>query len=54
MKVIVATDKAAGTVGVELVERPEPQGAALASLSGRNYGEVVVQFHAPGFTRKDQ
>ena len=34
MKAIVVTDKAAGTAGMKLVERPEPQGAALASLSG--------------------
>src|SRR5215470_10911317 len=35
---------------IKLVERPEPQGAALASLSGANYGDVVVQVHASGFT----
>ena len=34
MKAIVVTDQAAGTAGMKLVERPEPQGAALASLSG--------------------
>ena len=34
MKAIVATDRAAGTAGMKLVERPEPQGASLASLSG--------------------
>jgi NADPH:quinone reductase-like Zn-dependent oxidoreductase len=50
MKAIVVTDKAAGTAGMKLVERPEPQGAALASLSGANYGDVVVQVHASGFT----
>ena len=33
MKAIVVTDQAAGTAGMKLVERPEPQGA-LASLSG--------------------
>jgi NADPH:quinone reductase-like Zn-dependent oxidoreductase len=44
------TDQAAGTAGMKLVERPEPQGAALASLSGANYGDVVVQVHASGFT----
>ena len=42
MKAIVVTDQAAGTAGMKLVERPEPQGAALASLSGANYGDVVV------------
>src|SRR5678815_5864332 len=50
MKAIVVTDKAAGTAGMKLVERPEPQGASLASLSGANYGDVVVQVHASGFT----
>src|SRR5256884_8802923 len=50
MKAIVVTDRAAGTAGMKLVERPEPQGAALASLSGANYGDVVVQVHASGFT----
>ena len=50
MKAIVVTDRAAGTAGMKLVERPEPQGASLASLSGANYGDVVVQVHASGFT----
>ena len=50
MKAIVVTDQAAGTAGMKLVERPEPQGAALASLSGANYGDVVVQVYASGFT----
>ncbi|TCK33518.1 hypothetical protein B0G84_7771 [Paraburkholderia sp. BL8N3] len=36
MKAIVVTDQAAGTAGVALVERPEPQAALL---------EVVVQVH---------
>jgi hypothetical protein len=48
MKAIVVTDQAAGTRGMKLMERPEPQGAALASLSGANYGDVVVQVHASG------
>src|SRR5579859_2936955 len=43
MKAIVVTDRAAGTAGMKLVERPEPQGAA-------NYGDVVVRVHASGFT----
>ena len=34
MKAIVVTDQAAGTSGMKLVERPEPQAARLASLSG--------------------
>ena len=42
MKAIVVTDRAAGTAGMKLVERPEPQGAAI--------GDVVVQVHASGFT----
>src|ERR1700748_590503 len=50
MKGIVVTDRAAGPAGMKLVERPEPQGAALASLSGANYGDVVVQVYASGFT----
>src|SRR5437764_10871406 len=50
MKAIVVTDRAAGTAGMKLVERPEPQGAALAGLSGANYGDVVVRVHASGFT----
>ena len=34
MKAIVVTDQAAGTAGMKLVERPGPQGSALAGLSG--------------------
>src|SRR5436853_5449012 len=41
MKVIVATDQAAGTAGVKLVDRPEPQAAI---------NDVIVQMHASGFT----
>ena len=41
MKAMVATDQAAGTAGVKLVERPEPQAAI---------NDVVVQIHASGFT----
>jgi len=41
MKAIVATDKAAGTAGMKLMERPEPQAAI---------NDVVVQIHASGFT----
>ena len=41
MKAIVATDQAAGTAGLKLVERPEPQAAI---------SDVVVQVHASGFT----
>jgi NADPH:quinone reductase-like Zn-dependent oxidoreductase len=41
MKAIAVTDQAAGTAGVKLVERPEPQAAI---------NDVVVQIHASGFT----
>ena len=41
MKAIVVTDQAAGTAGVKLVERPDPQAAI---------NDVVVQVHASGFT----
>ncbi|MFS4092573.1 NADP-dependent oxidoreductase [Streptomyces sp. AF1A] len=41
MKAIVVTDQAAGTAGMTLVERPDPQ-AAL--------NDVVVEVHASGFT----
>ena len=40
MKAIVVTDQAAGTAGMKLVERPEPQAAI---------NDVVVQIHASGF-----
>src|SRR6476620_7514546 len=41
MKALVVTDQAAGTAGMTLVERPEPQAAI---------NDVVVQVHASGFT----
>jgi len=41
MKAIVATDQAAGTSRVKLVERPEPNAAI---------NDVVVQIYASGFT----
>jgi NADPH:quinone reductase-like Zn-dependent oxidoreductase len=50
MKAIVVTDRNAGTAGMKLMERPEPQGIALAGLAGANYGDVVVRVHASGFT----
>jgi NADPH:quinone reductase-like Zn-dependent oxidoreductase len=40
MKAIVVTDQAAGTAGMQLVERPEPQAAI---------NDVVVQVHASGY-----
>jgi NADPH:quinone reductase-like Zn-dependent oxidoreductase len=41
VKAIVVTDQTAGTAGMKLVERPEPQAAI---------NDVVVQVHASGFT----
>jgi NADPH:quinone reductase-like Zn-dependent oxidoreductase len=41
MKAIVVTDQEAGTAGMKLMERPEPQAAI---------NDVVVQVHASGFT----
>ncbi|MBR0914265.1 NADP-dependent oxidoreductase [Bradyrhizobium japonicum] len=41
MKAIAVTDQAAGTAGMKLVERPEPQPAI---------SDVVVQVYASGFT----
>ena len=40
MKAIVVTDRAAGTAGMTLVERPEPPAAI---------NDVIVQIHASGF-----
>jgi NADPH:quinone reductase-like Zn-dependent oxidoreductase len=40
MKAIVVTDQAAGTAGMTLVERPEPEPAI---------NDVIVQVHASGF-----
>jgi NADPH:quinone reductase-like Zn-dependent oxidoreductase len=50
MKAIVVTDQTAGTAGMTLVDRPKPDAAWLASLEGANYGDVVVEVHASGFT----
>ncbi|MFE3055321.1 NADP-dependent oxidoreductase [Nocardia sp. NPDC059239] len=50
MKAIVVTDQAAGTAGMTLVERPDPDAARFAGLSGASYGDVVVEVHASGFT----
>ena len=44
MKAIVVTDQAAGTAGMELVERPEPQAAI---------NDVVVQVDASGFVHTE-
>ena len=48
MKAIVVTDQAKGTAGMKLMERPKPQDGR--ALSGANYGDVIVQVHASGFT----
>jgi len=44
MKAIVVTDQAAGTAGMKLVERPEPQ---------PSINDVVVQIHAAGFVNTE-
>src|SRR5437763_4600053 len=44
MKAIVVTDRAAGTAGMKLVERAEPQAAI---------NDVVVQVHAAGFVNTE-
>jgi len=44
MKAIVVTDQAAGTAGMKLVERPEPQ---------PSINDVVVQVHASGFVNTE-
>jgi len=44
MKAIVVTDRAAGTAGMKLVERPQPQAAI---------NDVVVQVHASGFVNTE-
>jgi NADPH:quinone reductase-like Zn-dependent oxidoreductase len=44
MKAIVVTEKGAGTAGMKLVERPQPQ----ASIN-----DVVVQIHASGFVNTE-
>src|SRR3954471_5636201 len=41
VKAIVVTEQVAGTAGMKLVERPEPQAAI---------NDVLVQVHASGFT----
>lgn len=44
MKAIVVTDQGAGTAGMKLVERPEPQ---------PSINDVVVQVHAAGFVNTE-
>ena len=44
MKAIVVTDQAAGTAGMKLAERPEPQAAI---------NDVVAQVHAAGFVNTE-
>jgi NADPH:quinone reductase-like Zn-dependent oxidoreductase len=50
VRAIVVTDRAAGTAGMALVDRPDPDAARLADLAGANYGDVVVEVHASGYT----
>lgn len=50
MKAIVVTDQAAGTAGMKLTERPDPDAQRLADLEGANYGDVIVEVRASGFT----
>ena len=42
MKAIVVTDEAAGTAGMKLVERPEPQRRGSPASRGASSGDVVV------------
>jgi NADPH:quinone reductase-like Zn-dependent oxidoreductase len=44
MKAIVVTDQAAGTAGMTLAERPDPEAAG---------NDVLVEVHASGFTRDE-
>ena len=44
MKAIVVTEQAAGTSGMKLVERPDPQ---------PSINDVVVQVHASGFVNTE-
>jgi NADPH:quinone reductase-like Zn-dependent oxidoreductase len=44
MKAIVVTEEAAGTAGMTLAERPEPEAAG---------NDVLVEVHASGFTRDE-
>ena len=44
MKAIVVTDQAAGTAGMKLAERPEPQAAI---------NDVVVEVHSAGFVKTE-
>ena len=44
MKAIVVTDQAAGTAGMTLVERPEPDAARLASLWVRTTAMSSLKF----------
>ena len=49
MKAIVVTDRAAGTAGMKLMERPKPQDGR--ALSGANYGDVIDGEHDAQYPR---
>jgi NADPH:quinone reductase-like Zn-dependent oxidoreductase len=50
VKAIIVTERAAGIAGMRLVDRADPDVARLESLDGANYGDVVVEVRASGFT----
>jgi hypothetical protein len=43
MKAIVVTDQAAGTAGMKLVERPEPQGVK-SGMTVKQHGNRITLF----------
>jgi NADPH:quinone reductase-like Zn-dependent oxidoreductase len=48
MRAIIATDRSAGPAGLTLAEVPEPNSAA--DTEWIDYGDVIVEVHASGFT----
>jgi NADPH:quinone reductase-like Zn-dependent oxidoreductase len=50
VKAIIVTERAAGIAGMRLVDRADPDVARLESLDGADYGDVVVEVRASGFT----
>lgn len=53
MKAVVAMNPLSGVAGLELADRPAPDAALIARLDGANYGDVVVEVHASGFTKDE-